>query len=57
MFEIGDKVQWTSGKILSRGIVYDDNGGDTVEVVCLEIAGKYAKIKVNVVRELLTKSN
>lgn len=57
MFEIGDKVQWTSGKILSRGIVYDDNGDETVEVLCLEIAGKHAKIKVNVVRGLLTKSN
>lgn len=55
MFEIGQQVEWTSGNILARGLVYDDSGSDTVEVRCLQIGNRKASININVVRELLIK--
>lgn len=55
MFEIGQQVEWASGNIIARGLVYDDNGLDTVEVRCLEIGNRKASVNINVVRELLIK--
>lgn len=58
MFEIGDKVEWFSGNIVARGLIYDDDGvSKTVTVNCIEIQNRKASLKVNVLRSLLIKIN
>jgi len=53
MFDIGDKVKWTSGKILSRGLIYDDNGEEFIQVNCFEINNIPTRRKIKVLRNLL----
>lgn len=54
-FLIGEKVQWTVGNLVCRGLVFEDNLEDTVGVICFEISEKKANRKVDVMRNLLLK--
>jgi len=54
-FLIGDKVEWASGNIISRGLIYGDDDFETIEVKCFEIGNRKASIKIPVMRNLLTK--
>lgn len=42
---IGDKIKWTIGRSLCRGIVRDTNE-DFIEVVCYEINNQPTKKKI-----------
>lgn len=56
LFQIGDKVEWTSGNIIARSLVYDDDGkSNKVVVNCFELANKKTRVRVSVVRDLLIK--
>lgn len=56
VFDIGDTVEWTTGNIVSRGIVYEP-GDDYTVVVCYEINGFPTKRKLEVSTENLRISN
>jgi len=58
-FEIGEAVTWTigSGKIQNRGLFIEDLGNGKSSVRCFEVRGLPANLKVEVLNELLEKSD
>lgn len=55
-YEIGEVVTWEiSDTVKCVGIVYNDLGGETVDVLCVDINSKKAKVHVDVVRGILSK--
>lgn len=52
-YEIGEVVEWQTGNIISRGIVYDDDGGEYVEVILVDVNGREACYHLKVIRGIL----
>lgn len=58
LYLIGDTVEWKpTPTIICRGIIHEDNGGNEVDVLCVDINCKKAKTRVNVKRDILTRFN
>lgn len=54
LFEIGQKVRWTVGKIESEGVVLDSRE-DMTTVITHKVAGRISNSEVEVVTEILKK--
>ncbi len=55
IFKIGETVYWLTGSMFNEGVVRDDLGKETVNVLLVSINDKKASKKVNPKRELLTR--
>lgn len=56
MFEIGDKISWTVGRVISKGVYLEDDG-EFATVVTHFIGGQIAHREVKVELNLLNKTN
>lgn len=52
-YEIGEVVEWEVGNTVSRGIVYDDEGRDNIEIMLVDVNGREAYCRLKVRREIL----
>ena len=54
LYEIGEVVTWEpSPTVKCVGLVFDDLGKETVNVLCVDINGRKAKTKIDVQRSLM----
>lgn len=56
-YEIGEVVEWQTGNMISRGIVYDDDGGEEIEIILVDVNGREACYHLKVRREILKRFN
>ena len=52
-YEIGEVVEWQVGNIISQGIVYNDDGGEVVEIQLVTVNGTMAYHHLSVKRNVL----